>query len=269
MNRFTIVLTWILTILIKCDSRDIITTLTAPNWPTTQWSPICEAHMYWQVVASSYQNSARDDLVQEFVEKIIQIDIDIDDFRSYEDMVRLVMDVSKGLSGVSDFEIQSLEYSLALREFSPVCELHRKLGQEEVLNNPSTLEFNKAFVKVSSSCLNITLNANQLLQGFDINNALDVDCKAVVADPLIESEVLWRVTREEKSTEIISTSRAVMLLYGNIGREDFRQMYELVQSHVIGPIDLVVRHMVRRTFATYFTPIKCCLPFQFYSGNNE
>ena len=238
----TLFLLLITSIVSQCNGRDIITSLKAPNWPTTLFSPVCEAHMYWQAVAKSYKNSSRDYIAREFIEVIIEKGVE--EIQSYDDMIRYVVDVSNGLNGVSKFEILSLEYSLALREFSPVCELHRRLADKEFMNKNGKLDPYKPFIQVMSTCLNTTLDVNQV-QEIEINKVLAVDCKSHKVDPLTEDEIVWKVKNAKEFKEGNDSARATLLFYGKIGTSETKKLYDYIFSNLTEPIDIIIRHMVR------------------------
>ena len=215
--------------------REVNTKIIAENWETTPWSPICEAHMYWQALDALYDPPREKKISHEFINAFDQRRGD--DIISYSDGINISLEVSRGLVS-SDFEMKGLEYSLGIREFSPACELHRQLTVEAMKTQQEKfLDLPSAFIEVRSTCLNTIITRIEYLNQLK----LEGDCEAIYSESNLNDEIVLRMPN---GTSNMNVSRAYLVLYGRLGTESFHDFYNVLRK-LDYPIDLIFRHTVR------------------------
>ena len=191
---------------------------------------------------------------------------------TYEDGMKLALDVSREMvDGDEEEELflwKFLKFSLSMREFAPACEMMRKVVRQNVNNydfsdndgNSSMGGSATAFVQLYVYCdgsvdgivSKVTSNIDEVSRFMmNVCDGQGVDVEYGVEPVILEGEQKIRVGGPRLSDGgELNQSYAVVILNGNVGKEDFNLLYDTVIASDIS-IDLIVRHMVRVLFRIY------------------
>lgn len=226
-------------------SREISTKLISTNWPTTPLSGICEAQAYWSFHGSTRQYEFLDMIISKQREKQIKMP------ETYAEGVNLALQISAEiLTESSDGNISTngnlkealLSYSLAMREFAPLCELHRKLARENIQHASANAKLARqpmnTFAQLHSTCASAQLtNLSSLFELLMLTESSP--CKAGDGVTLLgpEEVPMW-IGGDEQS------ANAIVILYGHVTTDMFAEWYTAVKDYRGGSIGVVIRHRV-------------------------
>jgi len=255
-------------------SRDVETSVAAADWPTTPLSPFCEGWAFLD--AGDVKNgddgsggnagvdSEKESLKWGYLDALTE-DADGGIPSSYDEAIELaVQSVALGSSTRSDndgdgidsiikvfddsFQGRLLRYNLALRTYSPLCELHRTLARDAAIESglyqPSSPDSGggvggraaplpNAFAALYPSGT-VATNAEQLVEAYLDQQQRD-DVRAAPDDGALESPLL-----PGERTRIGDSSTHIVILYGQMGTSEFRHFYKFL---TINGVPFVVRSM--------------------------
>ena len=149
-----------------------------------------------------------------------------------------VMDVAKSFD--DSFEGRILRYNLALRTYSPLCELHRTLARDTAIGSGiydpydgavSATPLPGAFAVVYPSNV-VGTDASAVLEAYRKTKTASSDDSSGQESPLLPGE-------RTRSGDDIS-DKAVIVLYGQFGTANFTKFYSTLSSN---SVPFVVRNM--------------------------
>ena len=203
-------------------NRELEASVMAHEWPFTVQNVFCEAWAFH-----------RD---EGFLDSLVQVVIDdASDEVTYEAAKTMVLKATTKESSRS-----LLEYALALRAYSPACEVHRGLARQE-LQTQSELGSSQweqnAFAVVNGHFVTKPSGLEQVLDG-DIGTATGQE------NLLLPGEVIiGRPSPDEgneKNQDSDGTVGPSVVLYANMGSKEFAWFYKTLKSL---NVPFVVRHL--------------------------
>ena len=251
-------------------SRDVETSVAAADWPTTILSPLCEAWAFLDAGDGNDDGSGGDGnaenggLTWRYLDALTA-NADGAMPSSYDEAIEMaVRSVALGPSAAGggggddddnnnniiaksfdeSFQGRLLRYNLALRTYSPLCELHRTLARDTAIGSglyrPMSLdgiETTPASLPNAFAVLypagTVATDAEQLVEAYlgqqrdDVRAAPDGDGNE---SPLLPGE----------RTRIGDSRTHLVILYGQMGTSKFRHFYTLLS---VNNVPFVVRSM--------------------------
>jgi hypothetical protein len=199
-------------------NRELEASVVAHDWPFTPQNVICEAALgFYETGWKSFLDQWVDDIEQKEVKQDV----------SSSEVTRRVLDL------VADSRERSLlSYGLALRAYSPLCELHRVLARDllmasmsDVIIHPNTTV--DAFVHVILDEEDVLItNPEQISQRLGQEN---IEISSI---NLLPGEVAWPQGEQLKPT---------VALYANMASPAFVTLYRSLQQYT--DVSFVVRHI--------------------------
>ena len=254
----------------KVVSRDVETSVAAADWPTTPLSPLCEGWAFLDAGDTSSDNdgdngdggggsadvdSAKEKLKWGYLDALTANAGGIPS--TYDEAIELaVRSVALGTSASSgtntddddsiassfddSFQGRLLRYNLALRTYSPMCELHRTLARDAAIG---TGLYKPTSFGVGGSLPNtfavlyptgtVATDAEQLVEAYLDQQSDDVRVApdgGPMESPLLPGE----------RTRIGASSTHLVVLYGQLGTSEFRRFYKFLS---VNDVPFVVRSM--------------------------
>ena len=227
------------------------------GWPTTIFSPLCEAWSYLEAGASADNNSLSWKYLDVFADLGGREALDRwtdepkDDSWGVHNSSLLALEVaSKVVIGALDHNL--LPLALSLRAHSPHCEMHRSLARDAAISfglynasEPGNLP--DAFAIISKTGMD------------EVTNQTKVTAAQVVMDGVLVSTAIESLHSIGDSRHIVAGSKLILplsdelvypgsesdgdsfaVVYGHVGTSAFASMY---QSFKESNIAFVVRHM--------------------------
>ena len=251
----------------KVVSRDLETSVAAADWPTTPLSPLCEGWAFLDAGdtnndddgdggGSSDVDSEKENLKWGYLDALTANAGDIIP-STYDEAIELAVrsvalgtktddnanaddDDSIAKSFDESFQGRLLRYNLALRTYSPLCELHRTLARDAAIGSglykPTSLggggSLPNAFAALYPTGA-VATDAEQLVEAYLDQQSDDVRV-APDGGPL-ESPLL-----PGERTRIGASSTHLVVLYGQLGTPEFRRFYKFLS---VNDVPFVVRSM--------------------------
>lgn len=260
----------------KVVSRDVETSVAAADWPTTPLSPLCEGWAFLDAAAGDTNN---DDDDGDDGDDSTDVDSEEEKLKwgyldaltanaggipsTYDEAVELAvrsvaLGTSTGSSGTNandnaddesnsiaksfdeSFQGRLLRYNLALRTYSPLCELHRTLARDAAIGSglykPTSLgvggSLPNAFAVLYPTG-GVATDAEELVEAYLDQQSDDVRVApdgGAVESPLLPGE----------RTRIGDSSTHLVVLYGQWSTPEFRRFYKFLS---VNDVPFVVRSM--------------------------
>ena len=250
-------------------SRGVEISVAAADWPTTILSPLCEAWAFLDAGDGNDDGSGGDsgaekggstwrylDALTANADGVMPSSYD----EAIEMAVRSVALGSSATGGGGDdddddnnslaksfddsFQGRLLRYNLALRTYSPLCELHRTLARDAAIGSglyrPMSLDGNETLAASLPNAFavlypagTVATDAEQLVEAY-----LDQQRDGVRAAPDGDGNESPLLPGER--TRIGDSSTHLVILYGQMGTSKFRHFY---QSLSVNNVPFVVRSM--------------------------
>ncbi|KAL9181303.1 hypothetical protein ACHAXT_010108 [Thalassiosira profunda] len=251
----------------KRGRRDIEASVKAHAWPTTPFSPLCEAWAYLETGARVGKNKGESQQTGEvrgepsaawgyldaFSKRGAVPSLDAwlegksDERWSYQNSSALAVDVASLATESSPLDRNLLPMALSLRAHSPHCEMHRTLARDAALafalyDMQTGGSLPAAFAIVSRVKKDSVLGSQVILDGSLLQAAVD----ALQSNNHEESDndgssLLIPLPHETYHPSALEEdSEIVAILYGQVGSTAFASMYQSMKE---SKIPFVVRHM--------------------------
>lgn len=244
-------------------NRELEASVVAHSWPSNPQSVFCEAFAYhatnfhnddsprkgWTseeeesavALNHAFLNSLSDQLLHGNVDDNNNNNNSALPFRSYETAKAFVVEASAQLTPSSK---ALLEYSLAMRVYSPQCELHRGLARQTLKQLRALASFgnhNNLFA-VAYPAGNLVLKEQLANADWASFSRGDVGMDGDDGDLLLPGEVPFGKRTDDGNHS--DSVQQLVILYANIGTVEFAKAYKKLQQDANHKnIRFVVRHL--------------------------
>lgn len=258
----------------KHGRRDVETSVKAYSWPSTIFSPLCEAWAYFDAGESSTRNarskqsSNNTDDNNSFSWKYLDALVELGGIESldnwideqskeiqpkwnYDNSTTMALDIASQITQSSHtLDRQLLPMALSLRAHAPHCEMHRSLARDAAIAY-GLYDVEKAKLPPSAFCLlsrrggdNI-LGTEVLMDESLLTAALN---KLMLLENGVESNIddedlhlLQQLPGESTHSATGENDDFIAILYGQVGTQAFAKLYKSLKKS--SQINLIVRHM--------------------------
>lgn len=253
----------------KHGRRDVETSVKAYSWPSTIFSPFCEAWAYFDAGESrSKQSSNNTDDNNSFSWKYLDALVELGGIESldnwideqskemqptwnYDNSTTMALDIASQITQSSHtLDRQLLPMALSLRAHAPHCEMHRSLARDAAIAY-GLYDVQKAKLPPSAFCLlsrrdgDKILGTEVLMDESLLTAALN---KLMSLESGVESNVddedlhlLQQLPGESIHSSTGENDDFIAILYGQVGTQAFANLYKSLKQS--SQINLIVRHM--------------------------
>ena len=248
--------------------RDVETSVKAYSWPSTIFSPLCEAWAYFEASIGTKSTERNDNpLSWKYLDKLVErggveaLNNWIDDqsteksLWTFDNSTALAIEIASQIITKSNetshtLDRQLLPMALSLRAHSPHCEMHRSLARDAAIayglyNNE------KGNVPPSAFCLLSRRDGDDNIVGTQL--VIDESLITKALDELKLMRTNERHVQDEDSHLFIQlpgesihpkssseNDEFVAILYGQVGTSAFASLYKSLRN---AKLNLIVRHM--------------------------
>lgn len=241
--------------------RDVDTSVKAYSWPSTIFSPLCEAWAYFE--SERNENSLSWKYLDTLVERggVEALDswfdyqsIEEQSLWTFDNSTSLAIEIASQITQSNEtshtLDRQLLPMALSLRAHSPHCEMHRSLARDAAIAY-GLYDFEKGTSPPSAFCLlsrrdedgnilgtQLVIDETLLPKALDDLKILESSGKHFEDE---DSHLLTQLPGESiHPTAISENDEFVAILYGQAGTNAFASLYKSLRNT---QLNLVVRHM--------------------------